>query len=120
MTPQPGAAQQFVEKFFGGLVAARETDLTLTTTPQEVLRNDPERLGFLIIVTGANTGQFAFRGVISTAESILVAGTGGSLSANVREDFLLPTNALFGNVAAGTTTIHIVETVRVAGPPDAG
>ena len=116
MAPPKGAAQQFLEQFFGGLVAVRETDFTLTTTVQEVLRNDPERLGYIILVTGATTGQFAFRSVITTATAILVAGVGGSFSVNVREDFTLVTNALHGNVAAGTTTIHIVEIVRVSAP----
>lgn len=111
-----GAAQQFVEQFVGGLFAVRETDLTLTTTPQEILRNDPERVGWLIVVTGATSAQLSFRGVIETATAILIAGNGGTLSANVREDFTLPTVALFGNVNAGTTTIHIVETLRVSAP----
>lgn len=112
-----GSAQQFVEQFVGGLFAVRERDLTLTTTEQEVLRNDPERVGWLIIVTGAVTAQLAFASVITTATSILVPGTGGFFSANVREDFTLPTVSLHGNVAAGTTTLHIVEIVRVSAPP---
>lgn len=112
-----GSAQQFIERFVGGLFAVRETDLTLTTTEQEILRNDPERVGYLIIVTGATQAQLAFAGVITTATAILVPGTGGFFSANVREDFILPTVALFANVAAGTTTLHIIEINRVSAPP---
>lgn len=112
-----GGAQQFIEQFVGGLFAVRERAITLAVGEQEVLRNDPERVGYLIIVTGATQAQLAFAGVITTATAILVPGTGGFFSANVREDFILPTVALFGNVAAGTTTLHIVEIIRVSAPP---
>lgn len=110
----PGAAQEFVERLVGGFFVTRETDVTLTITAAEILRNDPERVAWLIIVTGTTEAQLAFNTNPTTAESIRIPGSGGSFSANVREDFTLPTNALHGNVAAGTTTLHIVEVVRVA------
>lgn len=113
-----GSAQQFVERFVGGLFAVRDSDIVLTVATQEVLRNDPERVGWLIIVTGATTGRFVFRGDPTAASAILVAGVGGSFSANVREDFTLTTHALNGNVAAGTTTVHVVEIVRVSSPAE--
>lgn len=116
MSNGAGAAQQFLEKSFGGLVAVRETDLTLTTTTQEILRNDPERVGILIVVTGATTAQLSFQVVITTATAILISGAGGSFGLNVREDFTVTTVAMFGNVAAGSTTIHIVEIMRVSAP----
>lgn len=115
-----GAAQLFVEDFVGGFFAVRERDITLTTTAQEVLRNDPERVGWLIVVTGATTAQLAFGPAPSAAASILIGGGGGTFSANVRDDFTMPTNALNGNVAAGTTTLHIVEIVRVSAPASEG
>lgn len=113
-----GAAQLFIEDFVGGFFAVRERALTLTTTTSEVLRNDPERVGWLIVVTGGTIAQFAFGPAPTAAASILIAGSGGTFSANVRDDFTLPTHALNGNVAAGTTTILIVEVVRVSAPAE--
>lgn len=113
-----GAAQLFIEDFVGGFFTVRERTLTLTTTAQEVLRNDPERVGFLIVVTGATTAQFAFGPAPSAAASILIGGSGGSFGANVREDFTMPTHALNGNVAAGTTTLLIIEIIRVSAPAE--
>ena len=115
-----GAVQEFIERLVGGFFVTRERDLTLTTTAQEVLRNDPERVGWLIVVTGATQAQLAFNANPTAAQSILVPGSGGTFSANVREDFTLPAVALHGNVAAGTTTIHIVEVVRVSSAASAG
>ena len=113
-----GAAQQFMEQFFGGFVAVIERTLTLSTTTQEVLRNNPERIGFLIMVTGSVTAQFAFGPVPTAAASILIGGSGGSFRANVREDFTMTTMALNGNVASGTSTLLIIEIVRVNEPPE--
>lgn len=111
-----GAAQAFIEAVVGGFFVTRESDITLTTTPQEIIRNDPERVSWLMVVTGATQAQLAFNSNPTTAESIHVPGSGGKSSANVREDFSLVTVAVHGNVAAGTTTVHIVEVVRVAQP----
>lgn len=113
----PGAAQLFVERLVGGFFVARETDITLTTTAAEILRNDPERVGWLLVVTGATQAQVAFNSAPTAAASILIPGSGGSFAVNVREDFMLPTGAVHGRVEAGTSTVHIVEVVRVAGPP---
>lgn len=110
----PGAAQVFIDKLVGGVFVTRERDLTLTTTAIEILRNDPERVSWLIVVTGVTVAQIAFNANPTAAESVLIAGTGGTFSANVREDFMLPTVAVHGNVAAGTTTLHIVEIIRVS------
>lgn len=110
----PGAAQLFIERLIGGFFVTRESDLTLTVTAQEILRNDPERVGWLIIVTGVNQAQLAFNINITTATAILIASAGGSFSANVRDDFTLTTVSVYGNVAAGTTTLHIVEIIRVS------
>ena len=110
----PGAAQLFIERLVGGFFITRESDVTLITTAAEILRNDPERVGWLVVVTGVTEAQLAFNINITTTESIRIPGSGGSFSANVREDFMLPTVALYGNVAAGTTTLHIVEVVRVS------
>ncbi len=111
-----GAAQQFIERLVGGFFVTRERDVTLAATAAEVLRNDPERVGYLIVVTGATEAQLAFNINVATATSIRVPGSGGTFSANVREDFMLPTVSLYGNVAAGNTTLHIVEIVRVSAP----
>ena len=111
-----GAAQAFIERLVGGFFVTRERDLTLTTTAQEVLRNDPERVGWLIVVTGATQGQFAFNIAVTTATAVLISGSGGSFSGIITEDFALVTVSLYGNVAAGTTTLHIIEIVRVSAP----
>ena len=116
----PGAAQVFIERLVGGFFVTRESDVTLTTAAAEILRNDPERVGWLVVVTGATEAQLAFNINVTTAASIRIPGSGGSFSVNVREDFTLPTVSLYGNVAAGTTTLHVVEIVRVSGPSESG
>lgn len=114
----PGAAQDFVAAAVGGFFVTRERDVTLAVAAAEILRNDPERVGWLICVTGATQAQIAFNIAVTTATSILIPGSGGTFTVNVREDFTLPTVAVYGNVAAGNTTLHIVEIVRVSAPAE--
>ena len=87
-----GAAAEFVAALVGGFFVVRERDVTLTTTAAEFIRNDPERVAYLVVVTGATEAQLAFRIEITAATSIRIAG-------------------------AGTTTVHIVEVVRVSSQP---
>ena len=109
-----GAAAEFVSALVGGFFAVRERDVTLTTTAVEFIRNDPERVAYLVVVTGATEAQLAFNVQIAAATAIRIAGSGGFFSANVREDFTLPTVSLYGRVEVGTTTLHIVEVIRVS------
>ena len=112
-----GAAAEFVAALVGGFFVVRERDVTLTTTAAEFVRNDPERVAYLVVVTGATEAQLAFNIQIAVATAIRIAGAGGFFSTNVREDFTLPAVSLYGRVAAGTTTVHIVEVVRVSSQP---
>ena len=113
-----GAAATFVANVVGGFFVTRERDVVLTTTAVEVLRNDPERVGWLISNTGTEEGLFAFNINVTAAASIHVPQLGGTFKANVREDFTLPVVSLYGAVAANTTTLHIVEIVRVSAAPE--
>lgn len=115
-----GAAALFVEKLVGGVFAVRERDVTLGVAEVEILRNDPERVGWIIINTGAVTAQVSFNAVITTATAILIASVGGSFSANVQEDFVMTAFSMHGNTAAGVTTLHIVEIVRQSAPVEGG
>ena len=112
-----GAAAEFVAALVGGFFVVRERNVTLTTTTAEFIRNDPERVAYLVVVTGATEAQLAFNIQIVASTAIRIAGAGGFFSTNVREDFTLPAVSLYGRVAAGTTTVHIVEVVRVSSQP---
>ena len=115
-----GAAETFVAAVVGGFFVTRERDVTLTTVVAEVLRNDPERVGWLVSNTGSVETQVAFNVSVSAARSHRIPSGGGSFSANVREDFTMVAGSLHGRVEAGTTTLHITEIVRVAAPEAPG
>lgn len=110
----PGAVEDLIAKEFGGRVAVEESTLTVIATVGEILRNDPERLGWLLVNTGAVDLEVAWSRPATGADSIPVQAGGGSLSINVREDFVLPTHSLLGRVAAGTTTVRLTLIRRVS------
>ena len=110
----PGAVEQLLEAQVGGTFAVEQLSLTVTTTVGEILRNDPERVGFLLVNTGPQTLEVAWRRPATGVDSIPIAANGGSLSVNVPEDFVLPTHSLLGRVAVATTTVLVTLIRRVS------
>lgn len=110
----PGAVEELIARDFGGRVAVEERTLTVTATVGEILRNDPERLGWLLVNTGSVDLEVAWTRPATGVDSIPIQANGGSLSINVREDFVLPTHSLLGRVSAGTTTVRLTLIRRVS------
>jgi len=109
-----GAAQRFIEQTVGGVFTTREAVVTVTVAATQLLRNDPERVGWVITNTGSTRVNIGFRKSVPSAQTLPLQADGGGVSANVREDFVLPTFSVFGIVAAGTSTVHVIEIVRVS------
>lgn len=110
----PGAVEQIIGKEFPGQTAVEERTATVATAVAEVLRNDPERLMWLIVNTGSVIARVSWATAAGVANTIPIAADGGSLSVNVREDFVLPTHSLQASVGVGTTTLRITTVRRVS------
>ena len=106
-----GAVEAILEKLVGGRFAVEERTVTVTTTVAELLRNDPERVDWLIVNTGAVELEVGWTRPATGADSIPIAANGGSLTVNINEDFVLPTHSLLASVNAGSTTVK-VTTIR--------
>lgn len=111
----PGAVEEILAAEFSGRVAVEDFTLTVTATVGEILRNDPERLSWLLVNTGSVDLEVAWSRPATGVDSIPIQANGGSLSVNVREDFVLPTHSLLGRVSAGTTTVRLTTVRRVSG-----
>ncbi len=110
----PGAVEEIIGREVSGRFAVEESTLTVTATVGEILRNDPERVGWLLVNTGSVDLEAAWTRPATGADSIPIQSNGGSLSVNVREDFVLPTHSLLGRVSAGTTTVRRTIIRRVS------
>lgn len=108
----PGAVAEIIAKEVSGPFSTRERVVTVAVTATQLLRANPERVGWVLTNTGAAQVTIGFRASTPAADTLPMQANGGGLSANVREDFILPTFPLFGIVSAGTSTVHVIEIVR--------
>jgi len=109
----PSAVETIIAKEVAGPFTTRESVVTVAAAPTQILRQDPERVGWVLINTGAVRCFLGFRESSPSAETLPLQADGGGASANIREDFVLPTFPMFGVVLAGTSTVYVIEIVRV-------
>lgn len=111
----PGAVENLIAAEVGGRFTIRERTVNITTTVVEVFPSNPERASWLMINSGATEVEFGWSANLSAADSIPLAANGGGLSVNVREDFVLPIFQSYARVAVGTSTLRVIEVLRVSG-----
>jgi len=98
--------------FKSRLVVNPVTD-TVATTPTEILKNNPDRVFWLVVNLSGNNGYLGWDNAVSSTRGILVAANGGFASANIEEDgelVIYPVYAINLN-AAGTYMIVEVERI---------
>jgi hypothetical protein len=108
-----GKLQEYLKNAFGFPTTTRISTATLSATPSQVLQSNPNRVGWIIVNTGANAAYLNFEsgGVVSATNGIALAVAGGSASTVARDDGELPGLAVFGVETAGATTLYILETL---------
>ena len=86
----------------GGLVTS------IPVTAGQLLQNNPNRVGFLLVNLGATDAYVGPFPDVSVNKGIFVAASGGSLKVEYTEDYILPTYDWYG-IAAIATNILIME-----------
>lgn len=109
-----GSVARLIRERVGGIFETVTSTVTVTTTSTRILRQNPERVGYLLINTGNSRVDLSFEQVIVTGESIPLGPGGGSLSVSVEEDFTMSTYPLFGQAITASSTVRIIEIVRVS------
>lgn len=121
MTPTtklfPGAARAFTEAALGGPCTEIETNPTIQATVTNVVNNSPDRVGLVIINLGANDVYIAMNAGVSNTNGLKLPANGGSVSMNVRDDFVIPSRQWFGIANGGASTIYCLEEVRTIYTP---
>ena len=106
------ALSRYVEKTFGmktrsivnPVVASCQIAIT------QLLRNNPDRLGYIIVNLGANDMLVSFDEHPAANRGIFVANGGGILSLNVNDDYELVGYPVYGTAPLGATAIFVMET----------
>ena len=111
-----GGALDFSARTLGGLVNSVETFLTMTTTAAQIVNNNGDRVGLLIMNTGSPQVFISLSNSPSSTQGILLAGLGGFFSINVRDDFTLTQRSWSGIAATGTPSLYVLEIIRILSP----
>lgn len=110
-----GAVSDLVAGRLGGVVNVRQRRQVIQVTPEQVLRNDPERLFWLVVNTGGIRAFVSFDRDVDTQNGIIVGPDGGSLSVTIEDDFIAPVFPLFAVIPPGgpvSTNLVIIEVRR--------
>jgi len=86
---------------------------TVLTTPTLILRNNPDRIFWLVVNLSANNGYLGWDTLVSSTRGLLVAANGGFVSASIEEDGELVIQEVYAVNLAAQGTYMIVEIERI-------
>jgi len=94
------------------LVVNPVTD-TVGTTSTEILRNNPDRIFWLIVNLSGNNGYVGWDNAVGTTRGLLVAANGGFVSACIEEDGELVIYPVYAINLNASGTYMVVEVERI-------
>ena len=108
-----GRCSEYVARQYGFPTdtAARVVVLN-AAVPVQVLNNNPNRVGFLIMNLGAAIGYVAPTSGAGALFGVLLAANGGVTGSNAKDDGTYPSMEMWG-IGAGATTLYVLETMAV-------
>jgi len=110
-----GAASAYVEATFGLHTKVNENPSGITqvgTSVVQILRNNPDRLAYLILNLSSNDMYVGFSNEVSSTNGILLVSAGGMFSVNVRDDFELPVKEVYAVSTGANSPIYVMEIER--------
>jgi len=86
---------------------------TVGTTATEILRNNPDRIFWLVVNLSINDGYAGWDREVSSSKGILIPANGGYASASIEEDGELVIYPVFAINLNASGTYMIVEVERI-------
>lgn len=111
MAEHRGAAAEFSQVRFDGVLAHTNEVISVGTTQQQIMGNDPERVSVLLINLSSNTIFIGFNEGVGSSDGIILTPSGGNVAYDVTNDYILPTLQV-NAVADGITSDLYVLTQR--------
>lgn len=106
------SVREIIRERFKGPTKPIPRDVTVQTTVSDVMLNNPDRFGWLIVNLSQNRGFIGFDRQVGATHGTPIEASGGVVTATWEEDGETTTYAVFGinEVAAGAW--YVVEFVR--------
>lgn len=111
--PSGATAAVFASKKFGAETRVSTRNITVSSLPAQLVKNEPRRLHILIMNRSINDGAVDFIGNLTPANGILVPAGGGWISLDVEEDAEVVTYELFAISASVSSPWTVYEVIAV-------
>ena len=119
MAQHTGAAAEFNNRKFGGILAALNEVANVDTDQSQVLGNDPERVSVLFVNLSLNTIYIGFNEGVGSANGIILTPLGGNVAYDVENDFLIPTLQVNAIATGANSSLFVLSQRRIALLPEA-
>jgi len=86
---------------------------TVGTSPTLILRNNPDRIFWLVVNLSGNNGYLGWDTLVSSTRGLFIAANGGFVSANIEEDGELVIYDVWAVNLNAAGTYLVVEVERV-------
>lgn len=115
-----GAAGEWIQREIGGIAEGFNDQLILPQGDSVVLRADGERIWFTLVNLSANPMFLHFGFAANQYSGIRLSPNGGSYSANIRDDFIIPAQSLRIQVNVGDSPLYLAYVRRYQVVPRIG
>lgn len=110
--PFVGAARTYTDAQLGGPTTEIETVVSVGTAATQLAKNNPDRVGLVIVNLSTNIVYCAWNSAVSSSQGILLSASGGNFALNVRDDFTLPSRELSALAGGPGSNVYVLEIVR--------
>lgn len=107
-----GATNRVAEREFGVPTKVNKNPVTasIAVTATQILRNNSDRLAFIIINLGANDVYINIEAAVSTTNGIKLGASGGATGFSVKDDGELLSEEFWAIGDGGVSIVLILET----------
>lgn len=97
---QLGVESDYVEELYDG---------TIGTAVQQVVPNDPNRLGLTLVNFGTSSITLRFSNEVTSGKGIILASGGGNISFRYDLDFVLTVRSIYAVSASAGGSLYVLE-----------
>jgi len=109
-----GAVQRALETQLFGKFATIDNVVSVAQTPVVLLKNNPERIGYVIVNTGNIKITFGLRRDVIDGKGFIVPEAGDTMASTFVEDGDFPTRELSAIATAVGGEVFIAEFIRIS------
>lgn len=104
--------EQLSQSRFNGRTYLQESTVSMTTSIGQILQNNPNRVFWLLVNSGANDVKVFFQRVQTGIATFILMANGGIMSMTFEEDGEAVGYELWGFAIAATSGLRLVEVIR--------